>query len=550
MQYFSFPSSLAKITIFLIFSFVFASSANDTHEAFLECLTTRIPSNSTFTPQSIIYTPDNPSYSTILDSTTQNPRFLSSSTRNPFAIITPLHASHIQAALYCSQKHGEQMRIRSGGHDYEGLSYQSSVPFFILDLRNLSSISIDAKSKSAWVQAGATIGELYYGIAKTSLNLSFPGGVAHTIGVGGQLGGGGYGYSTRKYGLASDNVIDAQLIDARGRILDRKTMGEDLFWAIRGGGAGSFGIVLAWKIRLVNTPSTVTIFEAVRSWENNTTKKFIRRYQRRASKTDKDLTIFVGFRTTSSTDEEGNERISILTIVSATFHGSKDRLLQLVQKEFPDLGLVSEECTEMSWVRSIIHFNLFGDEVPLEVLLNRTLNFEMKAFKLRSDYVQKPIPDDVLEKLLSKLYDEETGEGYIEFFPYGGKMSKISESEIPFPYRAGNLYNLRYMVSWKDDGNITRTNMHLSWIKDAYDYMTPYVSKDPRGAYLNFRDLDIGVNVNESDYDYVAKASVWGTKYFRNNFYRLVDIKTIVDPTNFFKYEQSIPPLPPLHSAM
>ena len=55
----------------------------------------------------------------------------------------------------------------------------------------------------------------------------------------------------RKYGLAVDNVLDAYLIDANGKIMDRDAMRKDLFWAIRGGYGASFGVILSWKIKLV-----------------------------------------------------------------------------------------------------------------------------------------------------------------------------------------------------------------------------------------------------------------------------------------------------------
>ena len=73
--------------------------------------------------------------------------------------------------------------------------------------------------------------------------------------------------------------------------------------------------------------------------------------------------------------------------------------------------------------------------------------------------------------------------------------------------------------------------------------MTPYVSKKPRAAYLNYRDLVLGTNNDKGPTSY-AQASIWGKKYFGKNFKRLVHIKTKVDPTNFFRNEQSIPPLP------
>ncbi|CDP08087.1 unnamed protein product [Coffea canephora] len=66
--------------------------------------------------------------------------------------------------------------------------------------------------------------------------------------------------------------------------------------------------------------------------------------------------------------------------------------------------------------------------------------------------------------------------------------------------------------------------------------MTPFVSKFQRAAYLNYRDLDLGANKEGNT------TSVWGIKYFKNNFYRLAHVKQEVDPSNFFRYGQSIPP--------
>ncbi|KAL0423632.1 UNVERIFIED_CONTAM: Berberine bridge enzyme-like 18 [Sesamum radiatum] len=150
--------------------------------------------------------------------------------------------------MYCAKENDMEIRTRSGGHDYEGLSYVSEVPFLIIDLINLSEVTVDVEQKTAWVEAGATIGSLYYRIAEKSPTLGFPAGVCPTVGVGGHFSGGGYGTLLRKYGLAADNVIDARIIDVNGRILDRESMGEDLFWAIRGGGGASFGVILAWKV--------------------------------------------------------------------------------------------------------------------------------------------------------------------------------------------------------------------------------------------------------------------------------------------------------------
>jgi|UniRef100_U5GX74 hypothetical protein len=129
----------------------------------------------------------------------------------------------------------------------------------------------------------------------------------------------------------------------------------------------------------------------------------------------------------------------------------------------------------------------------------------------------------------------------LQFSAYGGRMNEVSESSLPFPHRAGNLYQIEYLVIWSDENSQT-SERNISWIRRLHSYMTPYVSKNPREAYVNYRDLDIRINKLAGNTSY-KQASIWGRKYFKNNFDRLVRVKTAVDPVNFFRHEQSIPSL-------
>ncbi|POO01098.1 Xanthine dehydrogenase C subunit [Trema orientale] len=210
MKYSAYASLFLLIIVSLL-SFPPRASAHP-HQDFLQCLSHHFPNSTTFAK--LIYTPNDPSYISVLNSTIQNPRFSSPSTPKPLLIITPSNASHVQAIVYCSMKHGLQIRTRSGGHDYEGLPYVSEVLFVIIDLRNLILVAVDVHELAAWVEARATIGEVYCRIAEKSGNLGFPAGVCHTVGVGGHFSGGGYGVLMRKYGLAADNIIDAQIVNA------------------------------------------------------------------------------------------------------------------------------------------------------------------------------------------------------------------------------------------------------------------------------------------------------------------------------------------------
>ncbi|KAL5569486.1 hypothetical protein UlMin_026061 [Ulmus minor] len=524
--------------LFLIFSFLYCSlTLAETHENFLQCLSDH-SSNSTSINSTLIYTPNNPSYFSVLNFSIQNPRFSSPSTPKPLFIITPTNASHIQATIACSRKHGLQIRVRSGGHDFEGLSYVSDVPFVVIDLINFRSINVDVNNRSAWIQAGATTGEVYYRIAEKSPTLGFPGAIATTLGVGGFFSGGGYGNMLRKYGLSADNIIDAEIVDVEGRILDRKSMGEDLFWAIRGGGGGNFGIVLSWKINLVPVPSIVTVFTVNRNLEQNATN-LVHKWQHIASKLDKDLFILVRFQAVTNPSQGGSTKTIQASFISL-FLGGVDRLLPLMERSFPELGLVREDCREISWIDSVIYFAGFPSGQSRDVLLQRALESRV-PFKGKSDFVKVPIPEMGLEGLWERLLEEDVGRALMQLTPYGGKMSEIPEWKTPFPHRAGIIYKVLYFVN-VDGGT---EFVHINWIRRLYNYMTPYVSKSPREAYVNYRDLDFGTNGKNGTTTY-SRARIWGMKYFKNNFNRLVRVKTLVDPSNFFRNQQSIPPLPSL----
>ncbi|XP_042024761.1 tetrahydrocannabinolic acid synthase-like [Salvia splendens] len=413
----------------------------------------------------------------------------------------------------------------------EGLSYVSQVPFVIIDLGNFTEVTVNVEEKTAWIEAGTTTGVVYYRIAEKSSTLGFPGAICTTVGVGGHYSGGGYGTLLRKYGLAGDNVIDARIVDVKGNILDRESMGEDLFWAIRGGGAASFGVVTAWKVQLVDVPETVTVFSINRNVEEQNGAELWHHWQYVAPQANKDL--FVGvivFRVDTTVQ---------VNFFSA-FQGGADKLVSYMQEIFPELGLVREDCTEMSWVQSTLFSNQMPVD-PLDALLNR-IQPGLRQLKAKSDYVREPVPLSAIEGMVSMLREPEADETIYYMVPYGGKMDEISESETPFPHRAGALYKLAGLTYWQDS-EAADADRYISWSRKYYEYMTPYVSSSPREAYYNYRDLDIGVNnvAGETSYE---QASIWGKPYYKDNFERLVKVKTAVDPDNFFRNEQSIPPLP------
>lgn len=519
--------------IFALFSLLFTVSSanlvsllNSNGLAFFNCFANHSPASPSIS--SVVYAPYIPSYDSIFQNTIQNLRFNSSMIQRPQYIIVPKRSAHVQAAIICSKKHSLQLRIRSGGHDYEGLSYKSKTPFVLIDLVKLRKVRVSLRKATAWVQAGATLGELYYQIAKETSTLGFPAGTCPTIGVGGHISGGGQGSLIRKYGLAADNVVDAILVKADGQIVNRATMDEDLFWAIRGGGGASFGVILEWKVKLVPVPTRVTAFNVVKTLDEGATN-LIYQWQNIANKLPEELYIRIIL--TVGKNDDGIR--TIRANFNSLFLGTVDQLMPLMDERFPELGLEYENCREMNWIESVLYMNDGKSDEPIEVLLDGNRNVTKGFFKAKSDYVTKPISENDLQAIWNVMKVGEAG--IMIWTPYGGRMSEISPSETPFPHRKGILYSIQYYSKWQEKGIVAEAQ-HLGWINKLYYFMTPFVSEFPRAAYLNYRDLDIGINTIGT----FAEAKVWGEKYFKNNFKRLAVVKGKVDPENYFKNEQSI----------
>uniref|UniRef100_A0ACD5Z0N1 Uncharacterized protein n=1 Tax=Avena sativa TaxID=4498 RepID=A0ACD5Z0N1_AVESA len=501
---------------------VLASSSDD----FLQCLSTQVPSQ-------LVLTPTSPSFKPLLVSSIRNARFVAPATaRPPLCIVTPTDASHVQAAVRCGRAHGVRLRVRSGGHDNEGLSYLSQRPevFAVLDLAKLHAVRVDPREATAWVDSGATVGELYYAVGKAAPGLGFPAGVCPTVGVGGQFSGGGQGLMMRMYGLASDNIIDASIVDAHGNLLpNKKAMGDSLFWAIRGGGGGSFGIVLSFKLRLVAVPPKVTYLSVTKTMEQDAVDA-VTKWQTVAPALPDDLSVRVVVQ-----QRQAN--------FQSLYLGRCSQVVSTLRDRFPELGVTSADCREMTWLQYVAYI-FFGDAIdttPLDVLLlNRTMPIG-PFLKNRSDYVKKALTNNTWHKIFTWPSGAAQGELILE--PHGGRMAKIADGDTPFPHRSGVLYNIQYVQFWNGNTAAGNTSSTPDWINTMYDYMAPFVTKNPRAAYANYRDLDLGVNKVVGGVSTYKSGKVWGERYFGGNFRRLAMTKRKVDPTDYFRNEQSVPPL-------
>ncbi|KAL0352769.1 UNVERIFIED_CONTAM: Cannabidiolic acid synthase [Sesamum angustifolium] len=398
-------------TIFLIlfatFSWSRAASVDDQVDRFLNCLKEEFDNYTSIS--GLVYTSTNSSYSSVLQYSVQNLRFVTESTPQPLVIITPDHESQIPPLIYCAKESHIQIRTRSGGHDFEGVSYVTEVPFVVVDFIKFDKVIVDAEQKTAWVEAGATLGTLYYRIAEKSPTLAFPAG---------------------------------------------------------------FSIENRW-VRTYSGPLGVVEVPVLKTLEEKATQ-IIHRWQYIAPNIDPRLFILVRVARVN-TDQDG-AYITMRAAFTALFLGGIDTLVPLVQESFPELGLVRENCTEISWLQSISYFQGFPINLP-EMLLNRQQPY-VGYFKGKADYVREPIPEYVFEGIWELFKEPDAKDADIVLIPYGGKMDEIPESAIPFPHRAGTLYKMLYATYWSN-ANAQDADKILSWLRGLYNYTTPYVSKSP-----------------------------------------------------------------------
>ncbi|CAL4988146.1 unnamed protein product [Urochloa decumbens] len=500
-----------------------------TPDSFLQCLSSTIPS-------SLIYRQSSSGFTSVLQSSVQNPKFLTNTTVRPLIIVTASNVSHVQAAVRCGRANAVRLRIRSGGHDYEALSYRcvNPEPFAVLDLAMLRAVRVVPGEPSAWVDAGATLGELYYAVGTSNPGFLFPGGACATVGVSGFVAGGGIGLMMRKYGVGGDNILDAKVVNANGDVLDRAAMGEDHFWAIRGGGGESFGVVVAWRLKLSPVPPTVTVVNNLRTIDQGVTD-LVAKWETTilSPSLPTDLTTRVVLQ----------ERHAFFQTL---YLGRCSDLITKMGTVFPELGVTAADCNEMPWLRAMAFIYFGTTSTPVEALLNRTnAAGSNNYFKATSDYVRRAVGkagwDGLYQQWLSW-----NGNGQMILEPHGGAVGGANTATTsPYPHRRGVLFNIQYGSNWCCDANGTMAAAGLRWLDGVYGYMGPFVTSNPREAFANYRDLNLGWNVVGSDgVSSYWSGRAWAERYFMGNYRRLAAVKAAVDPTDYFRNEQSIPPLP------
>ena len=409
--------------------------------------------------------------------------------RRPALIGRCLGSADIADAVNFARTRGLELAVRGGGHNVAGRAVCDGG--LMLDMSLMKAIRVDPIRRTALAQGGVTWRE--FNRETQARGLATTGGVISTTGIAGLTLGGGLGWLMAKYGLATDNLIAAEVVTAAGEIVRAsKDDNADLFWALQGGG-GNFGAVSWFEYRL-HPVRAVTSGMIAFPFEN--ARDVLKFFRDISSGLPDELTIFGGL-----LHAPDGARIAALIVCDC---GSSEAALQSIKKFgrpiMDTIGSTSYEATNM----------MLDAGFPRGALNYWKSNFmaelsDQSIDTLVSQFTLCPSPLSAL--VLEHIH---------------GAATRVAVDETAFPHRHEG-YNCLIVSQWLTAAENTP---NIGWARETYELLRPGFAA---GRYVNYLGDD------DSGQDAVAAA-------YGPNYQRLQTLKAKYDPANLFHLNQNIRP--------
>jgi FAD/FMN-containing dehydrogenase len=425
----------------------------------------------------------------------------------------------VAACLRFVDAHDVPFAIRGGGHSFGGYSTSDGL---VIDLSSMSSVSV-ASDGTATVGAGARLIDVYAQLAAKGVMI--PAGSCPTVGISGLTLGGGVGVVSRKYGLTIDSLQAATVVLADGRtVVCSEQQEPDLFWALRGGGAGSFGAVTSFTFRTHPAPQLAVggarfpwsaagdVLDAWLGWAPTAPDELWSNALLLAQDTrgpGLETTVRVGAVFVGSTTELAGHLDDLVARVGtspASRYG----------KSLPYLAAMRFEggCSDLS----------VGEcRLPSQGPAGR---LEREASVARAEYLTAKLPEAgiqvIVDAVEAKQADGRLAGGGVAFDAYGGAINRIAPEATAFVHRdpqCGVLIN-GTMPSGAPRALI---DANAAWVDGLGAALRPYVNGQ---AYQNYVD---------------PRRTDWASAYYGSNLPRLRRVKAAYDPGDRFHFVQSVP---------
>lgn len=419
--------------------------------------------------------------------------------RHPRLIARCADAADVRTAVRFAREHDLLLAVRGGGHN--GAGFGTCDNGLVLDLAPMKGVRVDADDRTVRAEGGCTQGDLSH--AAAAFGLAVPVGVVSTTGIGGLTLGGGHGYLTRKYGLAIDSLLEADVVLADGRFVTASAdKNEDLFWALRGGG-GNFGVVTSFLFR---AHPVQTVVGGIMVWDLARGREIMEWYREFLPAAPEDLYGFLAFL-----------HIPPTPVFPGDLHGRP--VCGII---WCHLGSPQQAEKDLDAVRRA-HPPLFGQVGPMPLTALQSMFDPLVPPGLqwywRGDFFTE-LPDKAIEQHLHYASRLPTPLSQMHLYPVDGQMNRVDPEATAFSYRQAKWSGIINGID-PDPANAQKITQ---WTKDYWNALHPYSAG---GAYVNFM-MDEGTDRVKATY--------------RDNYPRLAAIKAKYDPTNLFRVNQNIKP--------
>jgi len=462
--------------------------------------------------QGTLVRPDSPQYPVARQ--LFDPRFDSVQPAGIAYCIAPVD---VQNCLAFVQRFGLPFAPRSGGHSYAGYSTTTGL---VVDITRMSTITVDAGAGTVIVGAGARLIDVYALLAQYGLAL--PAGSCPTVGIAGLTLGGGIGVLGRKFGLTSDNLLAAEVVVADGRMLTCDANHEpDLFWALRGGGGGNFGVATSFTFQ-VHPVGTLSLFTLDWSW--GSAADMVAAWQNWAPQAADELWSNCLLLATSNKGSNPVARVNGVYVGDVALLNSLLQQLTSRINAAPTSRYVSSAGLLDTMM---IEAGCYGKTVGQCHLPSQNPQGQLQrvAYGAKSDYFTSVLPRQGIDALVSAIARRQAstlGEGGIELDAHGGAINRVAADATAFVHRDA-LFSAQYTANWNASDPDSVVAANHSWLTDTWQAMRQYASG---AAYQNYIDPDL---------------ANWQQAYYGANLPRLQRIKALYDPGDLFHFAQSIP---------
>jgi hypothetical protein len=421
--------------------------------------------------------------------------------KHPALVVRCTGTADVLASVQFARSQDLEVAVRGGGHSLPGFSVSDGG--MVIDLSPMKGVRVDPVAQRAVAQPGVTWAEFDH--ETQAFGLAVTGGLVSTTGVAGFTLGGGIGWLMRKFGLACDNLLSADVVTADGRLVTASPdQNPELLWGLRGGG-GNFGIVTSFEFQLHRVGPTVLAGAVF--FPGDEAAEVVRRYREYTADLPDEMTTVLNLTTAPPAPflpeaVHGKKVVAVLACYAGPADEGEKFAAGIRELGSPIVDLLGP-----------MPYTAF------QSLLDPLYGPGARNY-FKSGYLTG-LDDGAVDVLTRFHQSTRSPMSEIHIQHVGGAVARVPDDATAYGHRdAPYLINIvaRWAGAAEDDA------AQIGWAQDLYTAVEPFTTG---GAYVNF--LSAG--------DERVRAAYGDARYDR-----LTRLKGVWDPTNFWRLNQNIPP--------